>query len=716
MNKASDFTPISELLAPRSVAVIGASEDLTKFGGRLFKLLVQHGYAGDIYPINRKRESLLGIKTYASIDLTPTPPDMAVMAVPRDAVKEAVLACAKAGTKAAIIITAKFSDAGEEGAALEAEIVEIARAHGMRLIGPNCLGIISPASSLTLCASPALFVDKLPKGRIGMVSQSGALMATIFDRAQTRGVGFSHCFSIGNQADMQLHDFMDFLVDDADTDVICTYIEGVKDAEGFLASARRARAAGKPVLAVKSGRTAFGAAAAFSHTASLAGNYEAFAAACRETGILLLEDTDAMILQATCMSRFALPKRSDVAVITTSGGGGAITADRLSDLGVPMALFSDATVKSLGLLFDGPATSANPIDMGAAKVGGSVAVAEDSIKALLQDDNVGFVLAPITTAPDVRLICESIVNGAESVKSPNGQKPWLIVVQPGQAGDAARAMLRERGITYSDSLDEAIRVVEGYRDYAALKPMDAPERPAGLKVRDTSDLSGALGEDAAKAVLAEYGVPVNRGAVAQTADEAHELATEFDAPFVIKVVSPDIIHKSDVGGVVLNLQTADDVAQAVTDMAAKLSRDLPKAHIAGYLVQEMRCAPLEMFVGANNDAQFGPMVMVGAGGVLIELLKDVAVARAPVSVDHARAMIQGLAVAPLLDGWRGSGPLDVDALAEAVSRVSWMVADLGPRFQELDANPVLVGRKGEGCVAVDARLLMANPDEEGESR
>lgn len=710
MNKRTDFIPVSELLTPKSVAVIGASEDLTKFGGRLFKLLVQHGYAGDIYPINRKRDTLLGIKTYPSIDQTPTPPDMAVMAVPRDAVKEAVTACAKAGTKAAIIITAKFSDAGEEGANLEAEIVEIARSHGMRLIGPNCLGIISPANSLTLCASPALFVDKLPNGRIGMVSQSGALMATIFDRAQTRGVGFSHCFSIGNQADMQLHDFMDFLVDDADTDVICTYIEGVKDAKSFLASARRAREVGKPVLAVKAGRTEFGAAAAFSHTASLAGSYKAFAAACRETGILLLEDTDAMILLATCMSRFSLPGCPDVAVLTTSGGGGAITADRLSDLAVPMAVFSDTTVKRLSAMFDGPAASANPIDMGASTVGGSVAVAEDSIKALLQDDGVGFVLAPITTAPDVGLICESIVNGAESVALTKGQKPWLIVVQPGQAGDVARAMLRERDIAYADSLDEAIRVVVGYRDYSLLKPFDKPERPAGLKTTDSSGLSGALGEDATKAILADYGVPVNRGAVTQTPEDAYKIAAGFDAPFVVKVVSADIVHKSDVGGVVLNLKTPRDVAKAVTEMTAKLSGGLPDARIDGYLVQEMRSAPLEMFVGANNDAQFGPMVMVGAGGVLIELLKDVAIARAPVSVEHARTMIEGLAVAPLLRGWRGSGPLDIDALAETVSRVSWMVSDLGPRFQELDANPVLIGQKGDGCVAVDARLLMKNSD------
>lgn len=702
------FAPLSQILKPRSVAVIGASEDMTKFGGRLFKLLVQHRFGGTIYPINPKRETLLGIKTYPSIDKTPTPPDLAVMAVPRDAVKEAVRACAEAGTRAAIIITAKFSDAGPEGAALEAEVVETARSRGMRLIGPNCLGLISPANSLSLCASPALFVDKLPVGSIGMVSQSGALMATIFDRAQTRGVGFSHCFSIGNQADLELCDFLDFLIDDPDTRVICTYIEGLRDADRFLATARRARAAGKPVLAVKAGRTEHGAAAAFSHTASLAGSYEGFAAACRETGILLLEDPDAMVMLAACMSRQAMPGRMDIGILTTSGGGGAVAADRLTDLRLPLARFSDATVAGMGQNFAGAAAAANPVDMGAAISGGSIAVAEMAMRLLMQDLQVGFVLAPITTAPDVRKICESIVNGAEGSTGGADCKPWLIVLQPGQAGDAARAMLRERGVFYADSMDEAIRVVAGYRDWLALQPTLPPARPADQPRVDAGQFSGALGEDAAKGLLAAAGVAVNRGAVAPDAAAAERLAQGFTAPFVVKVVSADIVHKSDVGGVVLNLDLPAAVAQAVASMGARLAATLPEARIDGYLVQEMRSAPLEMFIGGRFDPQFGPMIMVGAGGVLIELLRDVTVARAPVSPAQAQDMIDGLAVAPLLRGWRGAGPLDVAALATAVSRASWMISDLGAQFRELDANPVLVGRKGDGCVAVDARLLLAD--------
>lgn len=706
MNIKPEFAPISHILKPESVAVIGASEDLTKFGGRLFKLLVQHRYAGKIYPINPKRDTLLGIKAYPSIDKTPTPPDMAVMAVPRDAVRDAVLACADAGTKVAIIITSKFSDAGPEGAALEAEVVEIARSRGMRLIGPNCLGLISPANNLALCASPALFVDRLPVGHIGMVSQSGALMATIFDRAQTRGVGFSHCFSIGNQADLELSDFLDFLIDDADTRVICCYIEGLKDAERFLACARRARLAGKPILAVKAGRTAHGAAAAFSHTASLAGSYEGFAAACRETGVLLMEDTDAMVMLAACMTRQTMPESVNVGIATNSGGGGAVTADRLSDSRIPLAQLSQQTVIELLKNFETSATAFNPIDMGAAKAGGSVAVSSSVMQLLMDDPQVDIILAPITTAPDISKVCENLVNGADESKGGRDAKPWLIVVQPGQAGDAARAMLRERGVFYSDSLDEAIRVIQGYRDYLALTPTTLPSRPVDMPHVATAHLSGAIGENATKELLSAYGVPVNRGAVACDADAAGKLAEGFTAPFVVKVVSPDIVHKSDVGGVVLDLATAADVAKAVVEMSTRLAKILPEARIEGYLVQEMRSAPLEMFIGAHNDPQFGPMVLVGAGGVLIELMKDVAVARAPVSPEQARIMVDGLAVSPLLRGWRGAGPLDAEALAEAVSRLSWMVADLGPRFAELDANPVLVGKQGDGCVAVDARLLL----------
>ena len=707
MNAMTGGTRAGGILEPGSVAVIGASEDLTKFGGRIYKNLVHHGYRGRIYPINPKREQLLGIQCYPSIDATPTPPDMAVMAVPRDSVKQAVEACAAAGTKAAIVITAKFSDAGPEGAALEREIVEAANAKGMRIIGPNCLGIISPANELVLCASPALFVDTMPKGEIGMVSQSGALMATIFDRAMARGIGFSHCFSIGNQADMDMCDFVDYLIADERTRIICTYIEGIKDADRFMETARRAHAAGKPWLAVKAGRTEFGAAAAFSHTASLAGSYEAFSAACRDCGVLTMDDPDAMVLLAASLGRFPKARPDTVAIVTTSGGGGAITADRLTDRGISLAQFSKEAAEELSELYPDNVAGTNPVDMGAAKEGGSMVVGNGTIKAVIKDANTDLILSPITTAPDVELLCRKFEEGTREAAAEGHAKPHIIVLQQGHSADAARAFLRSEGLVYTDSLDDAIRAIEAWRRLADVAPVERPARPAGVKsAAIDAGLAGSVGEAETKAILAANGIPVNRGEVVASAAEAEAAAGGLEGPFVVKVVSPDIVHKSDVGGVVLGLESPAEVAAAVTRMAASIAGLRPDARIDGYLVQEMRTGKVELLIGARNDAQFGPMVIVGAGGVLVELLKDVAVARAPVSPEKAREMLESLQLAKLMHGFRGGAALDIGAAADAISRVSWMVHDIGARFRELDINPLLVGEEGKGCVAVDGRMLL----------
>lgn len=695
------------ILAPRSVAVIGASEDLTKFGGRIYKNLVHHRFSGAIYPINPKREQLLGIRCYPSIADTPTPPDMAVMAVPRDAVKDAVEACGAAGTRAAIVITAKFSDAGPEGAELERQVVAAANRHNMRIIGPNCLGIISPANDLVLCASPALFVDEMPKGDIGLVSQSGALMATIFDKAMARGLGFSHCFSIGNQADMDMCDFVDYLIEDERTRVICSYIEGIRDPARFIETARRAHAAGKPWLAVKAGRTAFGAAAAFSHTASLAGSYQAFEAACRDCGVLTMDDPDAMVLLAASLARFPQARPKRVAIVTTSGGGGAVTADRLTDHGIALAQFSAETARELSEIYPANVAGSNPVDLGSAKQGGSLVVGASTLKPIITDTGSDLILSAITTAPDVELLCRRFDEATVAARDEGHVKPHIIVLQQGQSADAARSFLRSQKIIYTDSLDDAIRATEAWGRLADTKPATAPARPAAMEPAILPEgLSGSVGEAEAKAFLGENGVPVNRGQIVGTAEQASEAAALLDGPFVVKVVTPDIVHKSDVGGVVLGLETPDDVARAVTRMGASIAQKLPDARIEGFLVQEMRTGKVELLVGARNDPQFGPMIIVGAGGVLVELLRDVAVAMAPVCEKKARSMIESLQIAKLMQGFRGSAELDIDAAAQAVSRISWIVSDIGPRFCELDVNPLLVSEAGKGCVAVDARILL----------
>ena len=694
---------IAEMLQPGSVAVIGASDDLSKFGGRLFHLLVRHRFDGAIYPINRRRESLSGIRCYAQISATPRPPDMAVMAVPRDHVEAAVRECAQAGTRLAIVITAKFSDAGPEGARLEAEIVATARRHGMRLLGPNCLGLISPANHLVLCASPALYVDRLPRGRIGMVSQSGALMTTLFDRAQTRGVGFSHCFSIGNQADLELCDFLDFFTEDTATDVICVYIEGIKDGRRFVEAAQRAHAAGKPLLAVKAGRSDGGAAAAFSHTASLAGSYAACAAACRDAGVVLMDNPDAMIMLACALTRFERPARIATGLLTTSGGAGAISADLLAEHALPLSRYAAQTLARLEAHYAPEHAAANPLDLGASIQGGSTLV-EDSLAALLADPETGIVLCPLTTAPDMLALAESVLNGLARAEAGGRRKPCLVVLQPGQVADAARRTLRERGLFYFDDLHEAVRVIAGYRALARARRRQARREPAPGAA--PAGLRGALDEAQAKRVLAAFGVPVNRGEVAADAAAGQSAAECMSAPFAVKLVSPDIVHKSAAGAVALELATPPAVARAIDDIQTRLGKRQPSARIEGFLVQEMATGQLEMFIGARRDPIFGALVMVGAGGTLVELLQDTAVRRAPVSRDEAREMLSELRVAPLLHGFRGSAALDLEALADSVSRISWLAHEFAERFIELDVNPILVRETGRGVTAVDARILL----------
>lgn len=700
---------LKDLLNPRSVAVIGASEDQTKFGGRLYRMLLKHRYDGTVYPINPARDTLFGLKTYASIEATPAAPDMVVMALPRDKVKGEIAACAARGAKAAIIITSKFSDAGPEGAALEREVVAAAAAHGMRLIGPNCLGLISPANRLVLCSSPALDVEHLIEAPIGFVSQSGALMGTLFDRSHGMGIGFSHCVSVGNQADLELADFVEFLIDDAKTEVICSYVEGVKSPARLVALARRARAAGKPWLMVKAGRTEDGSRAAYSHTASMAGDFRALQAVCERENIVLLDDPLNMLSCARAMVRYPRRHVANVAVITTSGGGGAISADQLSDACVGLARFSDATREALGQYYS-EGQAANPIDIGGRKHEGAPDLGVATAAITLADPQTDLGLMVLTTAPDVPGLTRELADGAEQPEA--GGKPTLYVMLPGRVAAPARAMLVERGLPYVDTLAEAMSVLKAWKTWSGyVEPRAAERPPAGYHVAATAP--GTLGEAAAKALLAAAGLPVNQERLVRDADEAAAAAASLHFPLAVKVVSPDIAHKSDVGGVALGIADAAALRDCVAHMQERVQRAAPQARIEGFSLQTMESGELELIIGARRDAQFGPQVIVGAGGVLVELFQDFAVLPAPVDAASVRRALQGLKIAPLLRAHRGRGPLDVEAVVEAVLRLGWLAADLaaanGGQDLEIEINPLKVRLAGQGVTAVDARARIGNP-------
>ncbi|WP_103763713.1 acetate--CoA ligase family protein [Roseovarius confluentis] len=695
---------LATLFQPDSVAVIGASEDQAKFGGRLFHLLVRHGFDGRIIPINPKREMILGLPAFATVTDAPGPVDMAAIVVPREMVPAALRDCAAAGVQSAVIITNGFSEADEAGAALEAEVLAIARQNGIRLIGPNCLGFVSPGARLCVSSSPAFFIDDLKSGSIAFTSQSGAMMATLFDKANEMGIGFSHLFSIGNQADLELCDFVDFAIDDPATRVITSYIEGLKAPPRFVETARRARAAGKPWLVVRAGRTASGAAAAFSHTASLSGNYKVFDTICRENGVLPMDDLDAMITLAAVLGASGAPKPGAVGGLSFSGGGTTVLADRLTEAGLPLAEWSDGTRATLAEYLP-EAARLNPID---ATAGGArnADTVRASATALCRDPGVAFGMTAVTTVPALADVCEAYADGIDAARKEGQEMPNIMIMFPGAAADEARDRLKARGQVIVDTLDTGIRALQGWMALREMRVRPLPSQPEGMEL--PKNLFGALSEDRSKEVLKGIGVPVNAGGIALDAEEARRIAGGFDGPAVVKIVSPQIVHKSDAGGVRLNLNGPDAVAAAVTEMGARISRERPDARIEGYSVQAMQEGELELLVGARNDDDFGPVVMIGAGGILVELLADVSLASAPVDAGTAEAMIDRLAIAPMVAGFRGSGPLDRAALVDAIVRVSHFAALAGPGFRELDINPLLLRKAGEGCVAVDARILMAD--------
>ncbi|MBW6398836.1 acetate--CoA ligase family protein [Roseomonas sp. HJA6] len=693
--------PVARIVAPRSVAVVGASDDVGKFGGRVIHYLQKHGFPGRLLPINPNRATIRGLPAYPRVSAVPEPPDVAILAVPAATLEAQIADCAAAGVGACIIITGKLAEAGPEGAALQDRVLAIARRAGMRLVGPNCLGIFNPVGRAMLSSSLALEEENYAPGSIGLVSQSGALMGTLLSFGRHHGARFSCCVSVGNQADLGLEDFLEHLVADEATRAIGLYIEGLREPARFRASLHAARAAGKPVFIVKAGRSEAGAQAARSHTASLAGAFPAFEAICRDAGAVVMEDPQAMVL--ACDAAVRLPRWPapglGLAPIASSGGSTVTFADMMPGVGLRIARMAPETRAVLGRWMP-DSHVALPVDTGSFHEGTSGDGLAECIRAFMADPDVGAVVVPMTTQPDMA--------GRTALFPPlarEGGKPLLYLMTAGAVGDASRAVMRAADFPFYDRMADALAVARALDAAAAGRVAgDAPLRPAGTGPASALP-SGVLTEGEAKRLLAAYGLPVTREAAAATADQAVAAARTIGFPVVLKGVSRAVVHKSDLGLVRLNLRDEDALRTAFADIIAALDHAAPGA-AEGCVVQEMARGEAELFLGATHDPQFGPMVIVGAGGILVEFLQDVRMAPAPVSAATARALIEGLRVAPLLHGLRGRPPADIDAAAAALERLSWLAADLGPRLVELDVNPLILRAAGQGAIAVDARATL----------
>jgi acyl-CoA synthetase (NDP forming) len=709
--RAHPRVDIERILHPRSVAVFGASDSKDKFGGRIMHFLVRHGFAGDILPINPRRDEVVGRRAYPTIAAAPAPPDVAILAVPSSSLVATVREAAAAGVGCCVIISTGFAEAGAEGAARQAELVAIARESGTRLVGPNCMGLIVPHHRLALCSSVVLDTDRLPDGAIGLVSQSGALMVSIFDRAAADGIGFRYGVSLGNQVDLEICDFLDYMIAEPETAALCVYVEGLLDGARFRGSLAAARAGGKPVLVVKTGRTQAGVKSARSHTASLAGAWEVFEAVCREEGAVLAQDPDDMVRAAHFLVRHRAPRRGGVSILSSSGGGCGIASDRVSELGVPLATLTAESRAQLSELLLPPQAD-NPVDLGGRRKPEDVEIAGDVARILLSDPGTAYGLVILTSMPfyanRTRLIGQVALAA---------DKPVMIALTPGAAADAPRRALRELGQFYFDRTEDALRVLALVAEYDARRaaPAMRPERPDDLPKASALELpDNVLTESEVKALLAAYGIRVAPEILtAPTPDAAAAVvAATPPGPLVLKAVSRGIAHKSDVGAVRLGLTSPDEVRHAARAMLTDLRGARLDGGLEGFSVQPMIEGNAEVIVGARRDPHFGPVVMVGLGGIAVEILKDIALAPAPVSRARAHAMLRSLRAAPLLTGTRGRPPLDDVAVIDAVVRVSWLAADLGPRLVELEVNPLIVRRAGQGAIAVDGRATLTGGKEE----
>ncbi|MGD2176557.1 MAG: acetate--CoA ligase [Anaerolineae bacterium] len=695
---------LEALFSPQGVAVVGASTDPGKLGHSVLDNIIKYGYRGQVYPVNPKADEILGKTCYPRATDIPGQVDLAVIVVPNRFVAGVLKDCGEKGVGAAIIITAGFREAGAEGRQMEREVMGIAEEYDIRVVGPNCLGVIDTNSSLN-----ASFAAGMPdQGKISFMSQSGALCTGILDWAALNGLGFSSFVSLGNKGDLNETDFLEVWRDDPNTNVVMAYLEGVVDGDAFVEAARRLTKV-KPFIAVKSGTTSAGSRAVSSHTGTLAGSDRAYDAAFEEAGILRARSVSELFAYSTALAYQPLPEGRRVAIITNAGGPGIMATDACVNGGLELATLSSETVDYLHEVLPPAANHYNPIDV----LGDALSDRyEKALEAALRDPGVDAIIFLLTpqAMTDIETTARAVVRiskqhdkpvlacfmGGKDVAAGNkilgeGQIPFYGF--PEDAADALRVMVQQQEWINTEH-DEPVRVTAD-RERAAMTVL-AAQKAGRLK----------LNEMEARQVVAAYGLPLPESQLAFTAEQAAGFADEIGYPVVMKIISPDILHKSDMGGVVVGIQNKKEACEAYQDILIRARRYMPDADIWGVAVQEMVEQGREIILGVTKDPTFGHMVMLGLGGIYVEVLKDVQFGIAPITPAQAKEMITSLRSYPLLAGVRGEQASDMEALEDCLLRVSQMVTDL-PQIVELDINPLFVYKTGKGVMAVDARIVIS---------
>lgn len=695
---------VEKLFNPKSIAVIGASRQEGKVGHSVLKNLLQYGYPGKIYPINPKAEEILRTRTYSTIFAVEGEIDLAVVAIPSQFVPSILKDCVSKKIGAVVIISAGFKESGKQGSQLERELVETIKNSGIRVLGPNCLGIIDTASSLN-----ASFAAGMPSpGNIAFFSQSGALCTAVLDWALGEDVGFSKFISLGNKADIDEVDLLLTLADDQETKVILGYLEGVSNGTRFMEVAREVSRK-KPVIIIKSGRTQAGARAASSHTGTLTGLDTAYEAAFRQCGIIRAETVQTLFDYAIAFAHQPLPRGPNLAILTNAGGPGIIAADAVENSILQMASFRENTISKLRKELPSNASIYNPVDV----IGDAGADRyEKAMKTIVDDpgvDSLTVILAPQAmtkikeTAEVIRKI-SSAVSDKPIVSSFMGRlevKEGIRILRSGKIPN----------YSYPERTISALEAMVKYRKWketpsGKILSFEVNKKKAEkifTKAKEKSEAN--LTTEETREVLSAYGFSLPQRIVTETSREAISAANSLGYPVVMKIVSPDILHKTDVGGVKVGITEKSQVARSFENLISNAKRFMPEALILGVTVEEMIAPGKEVVLGSSRDPSFGPLLMFGLGGIYVEVLKDVSFRIAPLTFNEAELMIKEIRSYPILKGVRGEEPSDLIAVRESLLRLSQLVTDFS-EILEIDINPLMVLPAGKGAVVIDSRLTI----------
>jgi len=702
------MSSLERLFNPRGIAIVGASVEPARPGGQTIAALLQHGFKGGIYPVNPRYPEIAGYPCHASVAEIGGDCDVAVIALPAAQVPGIVRACGDRGIAFAVVLGGGFREAGADGQKIEEAMLAAARKGGVRIVGPNCLGLVNIPARVYAAWGSLTRPPLLPAGPVSAVLQSASLGTTLLVRCAAAGVGFRHVVTSGNEADITAPELIDAYVDDAETRVILAYLEGVSDGRALMRAARRALAARKPLVVLKAGNTEQGRRAAASHTANLTGDYDVYRAVFRQCGVIEVHDLDEAADVALCAVGGRLPRGRRVAVMGGSGGAAAMFADRADELRLSLPPLAEQTLAVLQRCLPPLSSLKNPVDYTAGYPrSGPGFDFQQAFDAVLSDPGIDQLAVMFAAAGRNQL---QVGGQLLARTASSSEKP--IVVFSGMSQEIAPeglGLMRAAGIPVLPSPKRAAAAMAKLADYAeALARREhgsEPQRARRAKAPALPAGAATLDEHESKGILAAAGVPVTRDRLIPL-DATERVPADIAFPVAVKIVSRDIAHKSDIGAVRLNVRDGPALGAALSEVLNNARRAVPDARLSGVLASEMITDGLETIIGVVNDAVFGPVVAFGLGGVLVETLRDTSYRVAPFGPEEARAMIDELRARALFDGVRGRPPCDLDALVATLAQISELAWDLRERLLEMDINPLLVRPRGQGVVAADALIVL----------